>query len=73
MSLYHETAAILSQSPSDGGNLRTRVFGNQSLKSPPSQVYALAVEACKWSAILSEVIEKADILRHEKKARLAAI
>ncbi|KAK2061373.1 NOL1/NOP2/sun family protein [Colletotrichum caudatum] len=67
MSLYHETAEILSASPDHGGSLKSRVFGKKGLKSPPAQVYALALETCKWSAVLKEVVEAADILRHERK------
>ncbi|KAK1580511.1 NOL1/NOP2/sun family protein [Colletotrichum navitas] len=67
MSLYHETAEILSSSPDHGGSLKSRVFGKKGLKSPPAQVYALALETCKWSAVLKEVVEAAEILRHERK------
>ncbi|OTB02262.1 hypothetical protein M426DRAFT_24887 [Hypoxylon sp. CI-4A] len=70
MSLYHETTEILSLTSSNtntGGNLKTRIFGKNDLKSPRQQVYALALETCKWSPILKEVIEKADLLRHERK------
>ncbi|KAI1134905.1 S-adenosyl-L-methionine-dependent methyltransferase [Hypoxylon sp. FL0543] len=68
MSLYHETAEILSATPSNtGGNLKTRVFGKKDLKSPPQQVYALALETCKWSAVLREVIDNSELLRHERK------
>ncbi|KAK2012969.1 NOL1/NOP2/sun family protein [Colletotrichum eremochloae] len=67
MSLYHETAEILSASPDHGGSLKSRVFGKKGLKSPPAQVYALALETCKWSAVLKEVVEAAEILRHERK------
>ncbi|KAI1395709.1 S-adenosyl-L-methionine-dependent methyltransferase [Hypoxylon fuscum] len=65
MSLYHETAEILSATT--GGNLKTRIFSKKDLKSPQQQVYALALETCKWSPILKEVIEKAELLRHERK------
>ncbi|GJC95065.1 NOL1/NOP2/sun family protein [Colletotrichum higginsianum] len=68
MSLYHETAEILSASPDHGGSLKSRVFGKKGLKSPPAQVYALALETCKWSGVLKEVVEAAEILRHERKA-----
>ncbi|POS76576.1 NOL1/NOP2/sun family protein [Diaporthe helianthi] len=51
MSLYHEAASVLQQDPSTGGNLRSRVFNKKDLKSPPNQVYALALETCKWSAL----------------------
>ncbi|KAI1504252.1 S-adenosyl-L-methionine-dependent methyltransferase [Biscogniauxia marginata] len=67
MSLYHETADVLSAPTSAGANLKTRVFGKKDLKSPQQQVYALAVETCKWSSVLKEVIENAELLRHERK------
>ncbi|KAJ0364581.1 hypothetical protein COL154_004961 [Colletotrichum chrysophilum] len=67
MSLYHETAEILSASPDHGGSLKSRVFRKKGLKSPTAQVYALAFETCKWSGVLKEVIEAADLLRHERK------
>ncbi|CAJ2506856.1 Uu.00g080420.m01.CDS01 [Anthostomella pinea] len=67
MSLYHETAEILSASSSTGGNLKTRIFGKKDLKSPQQQVYALALETCKWSTVLKEVIENSELLRHERK------
>ncbi|KAI1326028.1 S-adenosyl-L-methionine-dependent methyltransferase [Xylariaceae sp. FL0255] len=64
MSLYHETAGILSAT---GGNLKTRIFGNKTLKSPQQQVFALALETCKWSSVLKEVIDNSDLLRLERK------
>ncbi|KAG5932190.1 hypothetical protein E4U60_005409, partial [Claviceps pazoutovae] len=75
MSLYHEAADILSTSTnaphpspsSEGGSLKARVFGRKNLKSPPSQLYALVLETCKWSGVLKEVIEEAELLRHERK------
>lgn len=67
MSLYHETADILSATPSTGGNLKTRIFGKKDLKSPQQQVYALALETCKWSPVLKEVIDNSELLRHERK------
>lgn len=72
MSLYHEAASVLQQDSSSGGNLRSRVFNNKELKSPPAQVYALALETCKWSAVLAEVIDHSQILKHEKKASPSA-
>ncbi|KAI0019014.1 S-adenosyl-L-methionine-dependent methyltransferase [Xylariomycetidae sp. FL0641] len=65
MSLYHETADIVS-APA-GGNLKTRIFGKKDLKSPTQQVYALALETCKWSPVLKEVVENAELLKHERK------
>ncbi|KAI1102654.1 S-adenosyl-L-methionine-dependent methyltransferase [Jackrogersella minutella] len=68
MSLYHETADILSAAPpTAGGNLKTRIFGKKDLKSPQQQVYALALETCKWSSVLEEVIDNSELLRHERK------
>jgi 25S rRNA (cytosine2278-C5)-methyltransferase len=72
MSLYHEAAAVLTAAVQEGGGgLRSRVFNNRSLQSPASQVYALAFEACKWSGILKEVIEKAALLPAERKVSSA--
>lgn len=71
MSLYHETAAILTAAvngdATHGGSLKSRIFKDKSLKSPPAQVYALALETSKWSGILKEVVEAADILKLERK------
>ncbi|KAK3954199.1 S-adenosyl-L-methionine-dependent methyltransferase [Pseudoneurospora amorphoporcata] len=71
MSLYHESAAILTAAggpaATHGGSLKSRIFKDKSLKSPPAQVYALALETSKWSAILKEVVEAADLLKHERK------
>lgn len=68
MSLYHETAALLSAPTTHGGSLKSRVFKKDAgLKSPPAQVYALALESCKWSAVLSEVIDNAGLLKAERK------
>lgn len=70
MSLYHEAAAVLDSSNSDGGNLRSRVFGRKDRKSSPAQIYALALETSKWSLVLKEVIDNAQLLQHEKKVHL---
>ncbi|KAL2156222.1 hypothetical protein VTH82DRAFT_967 [Thermothelomyces myriococcoides] len=67
MSLYHETAAILTGPSTHGGSLKSRIFGNKDLKSPPAQVYALAFESSKWSAILKEVVENSQLLLQERK------
>jgi putative methyltransferase len=73
MSLYHEAAAILSSTGSEGGSLKSRIYGNKDLKSPPAQLYALVFETCKWSAVLSEVIDASEILRHERKVSKSAM
>jgi len=72
MSLYHETAAILSAKDAPG-SLKTRVFSNTSLKYPPAQVYKLAVETTKWSEILAEVIDKSQLLQQEKQVNTLRI
>jgi hypothetical protein len=70
MSLYHETAGLLTAPTNSGGSLRSRIFSAKDLKSPPAQVYALAIESCKWSSVLKEIVEAADILRLERKVCL---
>jgi putative methyltransferase len=69
MSLYHEAVDVLTAPTNVGGSLKSRVFNKKGLKSPPAQVYALAIETCKWSPVLKEVIENADLLRLERKVR----
>ena len=70
MSLYHEAAELLAPSSSEGGSLKSRVFKKKNLKSNPNQLYALVFETCKWSPILKEIIEKTDLLKHERKVSL---
>lgn len=69
MSLYHETADILSApaNANGGGGLKNRVFAKKGLKSPAAQVFALAAETCKWSEVLKEVVEQSGLLKHERK------
>ncbi|KAK4157124.1 S-adenosyl-L-methionine-dependent methyltransferase [Chaetomidium leptoderma] len=67
MSLYHETAAIVTSPSTHGGSLKSRIYGSKDLKSPPAQVYALAFESSKWSAILKEVVESSQLLQKERK------
>ncbi|KAL8711196.1 MAG: hypothetical protein Q9220_004341 [cf. Caloplaca sp. 1 TL-2023] len=67
MSLYYEAASFLVSPQDSSGSLKSRVFGSKSLKSTPKQVYALVAEASKWSPILSEVIEKSQLMQHERK------
>lgn len=69
MSLYHEASSVLDAGMSPSGNLRSRVFNRKDLKSPPSQVYALALETCKWSSVLAEVIDHTQLLQHERKVK----
>lgn len=71
MSLYHEAAEFLSPNSSEGGSLKARVFRKKNLKSSPNQIYALVLETCKWSPVLKEVIEKSELLKHERKVSLS--
>ena len=72
MSLYYEAADVLSSATGAnvGGSLKSRIFSRKDLKSQPAQIYALAIETCKWSSVLKEIVENADILRLERKVRL---
>lgn len=67
MSLYHEGAEVLLASSTEGGSLKSRVFGRRNIKSKPGQLYALVLETSKWSSILKEVIEESGILSLERK------
>ncbi|KAL8776639.1 MAG: hypothetical protein Q9213_008190 [Squamulea squamosa] len=67
MSLYYDAAKFLEPFKSQDGSLQSRVFGTKDLKSSPKQVYAVVAEASKWSLILAEVIEKSQLLQHERK------
>ncbi|CZR54367.1 related to NOL1R protein [Phialocephala subalpina] len=67
MSLYYEAADLLTAPTNAGGSLKSRIFSKKDLKSQPAQVYALAIEACKWSSVLKEIVENADLLRLERK------
>lgn len=66
MSLYYETAPFL-EVPSTRGSLKSRIFTADSKKSPSIQIFALAAEASKWSPVLAEVIERAELLQHARK------
>jgi len=67
MSLYYEAAALLTNPDQTGGSFKSRILGKKDLKSNPAQTYALIVEATKWSAVLKGVIERAGVLKEEKK------
>ncbi|KAH7329147.1 S-adenosyl-L-methionine-dependent methyltransferase [Stachybotrys elegans] len=67
MSLYHEAAEFLTKSPTEGGSLKARVFRRKNLKSSPNQLYALVIETCRWSEVLTEIIERSDLLKLERK------
>lgn len=67
MSLYYEAADVLASPTNARGSLKSRIFSKKDLKSQPAQIYALAIETCKWSPVLKEIIEFTDILRLERK------
>ncbi|KAL5326890.1 hypothetical protein ACEPPN_004579 [Leptodophora sp. 'Broadleaf-Isolate-01'] len=67
MSLYYEAADFLTAPTNAGGSLKSRIFSKKDLKSQPAQIYALAIQTCKWSSVLKEVVENAEILRLEHK------
>jgi 25S rRNA (cytosine2278-C5)-methyltransferase len=67
MSLYLETAAAITNEEKSGGSLKSRIYANKKTKHPAAQIYALACESTKWSPILKEVVEKSQVLGHEKK------
>jgi len=71
MSLYYEAANVLTAPRNAGGSLKSRIFSQKDLKSAPAQIYALAIETCKWSLILKEIIESVDLLRLESKVSLS--
>ena len=69
MAVYLDAAKVLS-GPSGQGSLKSRIYGpNADLRSKPAHVYALISECAKRAAFLKEVIDNADILRHEPKVR----
>jgi 25S rRNA (cytosine2278-C5)-methyltransferase len=70
MSLYAEAAAAIENVEKIGGSLKSRIYSNKNAKNQASQIYALAIEAIKWSPVLKEVIEKSQILDYEKKVLL---
>ena len=68
MSLYYDAAPLLTSSNELEGSLKSRVFTSKDIKSSPKQVYALVSEASKWSSILTEVIEKSQLLQYERQS-----
>ncbi|KAL8818315.1 MAG: hypothetical protein Q9223_003019 [Gallowayella weberi] len=67
MSLYYNAAKFLAPAQYQIGSLKSQIFGAKDLESSPKQVYALVAEASKWSFVLAEVIEKAQLMQHERK------
>ncbi len=67
MSLYYDAAPLLLPNLDQAGSLKSRIFNSKGHKSPPKQIFALVSEASKWSPVLSEVIEKSQLLQLERK------
>jgi 25S rRNA (cytosine2278-C5)-methyltransferase len=69
MSLYYDAVTVLC-STELRGSLKSRVYSNDlSLKSKPAHLYALICECAKFDFFLKEVIDNAEVLRHEPKVR----
>lgn len=66
MSLYFDAVNILTE-PASGGSFKSRIYSARNLRATPAQVYALIIEASKWDLVLTEVIDRAGILKEEKK------
>ena len=73
MSLYYDSASLLVSGDGLSGSLKSRVFNSKDLKSPPKQVFALVSEAAKWSPVLTEVVEKSQLLQMERKVHPIAL
>lgn len=69
MSLYHEAADVLIRASKSTDSLSSLVYSDKKLKlkSKPAQVYALVVEASKWSPVISKIVEQAGLLKLERK------
>jgi putative methyltransferase len=72
MSLYAEAAAAIENIENIGGSLKSRIYSNKNTKNQAAQIYALVIEATKWSPVLKEVIEKSQMLDYEKKVLLTS-
>ena len=66
MSLYYDAVAVLS-SEDKSGSLKSRIYGLNTAKSKPAQIYALIIETSKYDRFLSEVIDQAQLLKDEPK------
>ncbi|KAI4260663.1 MAG: hypothetical protein L6R42_003965, partial [Xanthoria sp. 1 TBL-2021] len=70
MSLYYDAARFVAPLENQRGSLKSRVFGAKDLRGSSKQVYAIVAEASKWSPVLAEVVEKSQLLHHERKIRI---
>ncbi|KAK8178021.1 S-adenosyl-L-methionine-dependent methyltransferase [Phyllosticta citrichinensis] len=55
MSLYYEAASVIENTNKKGGSLKSRIFGDKSLKSNKASIFALVTESTKWSPILKDL------------------
>ncbi|KAF2718740.1 S-adenosyl-L-methionine-dependent methyltransferase [Polychaeton citri CBS 116435] len=67
MALYHEAAEVINTAAQSGESIKATVFSKKSWKSDAKTLVALSIEAGRWSEILSEVIEKSELLKVEKQ------
>ena len=68
MSLYYEAADLIApKGGAEHGSLKSRLFQINNSKAPSATIYALIHSASKWSAVLTEVVEKSSFLTHERK------
>ena len=70
MSLYYEAAAVLANTHKGGGSIKSLVYGVKNHKSDPKTLFALSTQAAKWSEVLSEVIERSELLKSEKQVSI---
>ena len=73
MSLYHEAEQFISASDLHSDSLKCRIYGAKGLKSTAAQLFALVSEASKWSFVVKEVVEKSQLLVHERKVRASFV
>ena len=69
MSLYFDAAPLLLPNPDQAGSLKLRIFNSKGHKSSPKQIFALVSQTSKWSQVLSDVIERSQLLQLERKVR----
>ncbi|KAK7562476.1 S-adenosyl-L-methionine-dependent methyltransferase, partial [Phyllosticta citricarpa] len=55
MSLYYEAANAIENPDKKGGSLKSRIFGNKTLKSNKAAIFALVTESTKWSPVLKDL------------------
>lgn len=73
MSLYYEAEQFISAADQQSGSLKSKIYSAKGLKSTAAQLFALVSEASKWSSIVKEVVEKSQLLVHERKVRASFV